>query len=55
MLLTLGTLRVKKHLCSQPPFFILQSNCINMDTDGATESVHINWVSVSSKLNLEKM
>ena len=36
-------------------FFILQSNRINMDTEGATESVHINWVFVSSRLNLEKM
>ena len=33
----------------------LQSNPVNMDSEGAIESVHINRVSVISGLNLEKM
>ena len=33
----------------------MQSKPINTDTEGATESVHINRVSVLSGLNLEKM
>ena len=32
----------------------MQSNLINMDTEGAIESPHINGVSVLSGLNLEK-
>ena len=33
----------------------MQSNLINMDTEGAIESPHINGVSVLSGLNLEKI
>ena len=33
----------------------MQSNPVNTDTEGAIESVRINWVSVLSRLNLEKM
>ena len=33
----------------------VQSNPVNMDTEGATQSVPINGVSVFSRLNLEKM
>ena len=33
----------------------LQSNPVNIGTEGAIESVHINGVSVLSGLNLEKM
>ena len=34
---------------------LIQSNPDNTDTEGATESVCINGVSVLSELNLEKM
>ena len=34
---------------------LIQSNSVNTDTEGATESVCINGVSVLSGLNLEKM
>ena len=33
----------------------MQSNLINMDTEGAIESPHINGVSVLNGLNLEKI
>ena len=33
----------------------LQSNLVNTDTEGATESVRINGVSAISEFNLEKM
>ena len=34
---------------------LLQSNPVNMDTEGAIESVRINGVSVLSRSNLEKV
>ena len=33
----------------------VKSNLVNMDTEGAIESVRINWVSALSRLNVEKM
>ena len=32
----------------------MKSNSFNKDIEGAIESVHINGVSVSTRLNLEK-
>ena len=34
---------------------LIESNSINMDTEGAIERIHINEVSVLSGLNLEKI
>ena len=33
----------------------VQSNSVILDTEGATENVHISEVSIISRLNLEKM
>ena len=33
---------------------MMQSNLVNMGTKGAIESVHINWMSILSSLNLER-
>ena len=33
----------------------MQSNAVNTDTEGAILSVRVNWASVLSGLNLEKM
>ena len=36
-------------------FYFIQSNSVNMDIEGAIESVRIDGVSVLSGLNLETM
>ena len=34
---------------------VVQSNHVNMDTEGAIECVRLNWVSILSRLNVEKI
>ena len=34
---------------------IVQSNHVNMDTERAIECVHLNWVSILSRLNVVKI
>ena len=34
---------------------VVESNHVNMDTEGAIECVHLNWESILSRLNVEKI
>ena len=34
---------------------VVQSNHVNTDTKGAIECVHLNWVSILSRLIVEKI